>query len=97
MQEKHQLVALHTPPTGALAGNPGVCPNQELKQQPLCLQDDANQATPVRALPRFLMCISGGEVSGLFWGLCPWYDRCELFEACVLVWKVPEVFWCSRV
>lgn len=54
-------------------------------------------AKSVRSLPRFLIYISGGEVSGPFWGLCPWYEECELFGVCVPVWKVPEVFWCPRV
>ena len=33
--EKHQLVASHTPPTGDLAHNPGMCPDQELNWWPL--------------------------------------------------------------
>ena len=33
--EKHQcLVASHTPPTGDLAHNPGMCPDWESNQQP---------------------------------------------------------------
>ena len=31
-REKHQLVASHTPPTGDLAHNPGMCPDQEPNQ-----------------------------------------------------------------
>ena len=33
--EKHKcVVASHVPPTGDLAGNPGICPDWELNQQP---------------------------------------------------------------
>ena len=40
--EKHQgVVASHEPPTGDLACNPGMCPDQELNRQPLGLQASA--------------------------------------------------------
>ena len=32
--EKHQLVASCMPPTGDLAHNPGMCPDQESNQRP---------------------------------------------------------------
>ena len=34
MQEKHQLGTSHTPPTGDLARNPGMCPDWESNQRP---------------------------------------------------------------
>ena len=36
--EKHLLVASHTPPTGNLSCNPGMCPDQESNQWPFCSQ-----------------------------------------------------------
>ena len=37
--EKHQrVVASHTPSTGVLASNPGMCPDWELNQQPFGTQ-----------------------------------------------------------
>ena len=37
--EKHQcVVASHAPPTGGLAGNPGMCPDWELNRQHFSLQ-----------------------------------------------------------
>ena len=33
------MVASHTPPTGGLALNPGVCPDWELNQRPFGSQD----------------------------------------------------------
>ena len=44
--EIHQLVAFHMPPTGNLAHNPGMCPDQELNQRPFILWDDAQLAEP---------------------------------------------------
>ena len=41
MQEEHQLVASHTPPTGDLAHNPGMCPDRESNWRPFSLRDDA--------------------------------------------------------
>ena len=36
--EKHQcVVASHMPPTGDLAHNPGMCPDQQSSQQPFTL------------------------------------------------------------
>ena len=41
--EKHQcVVASHTPPTGDLAHNPGMCPDRESNRWPSGLQEDAN-------------------------------------------------------
>ena len=41
--EKHQcLVASHTPPTGDLAHNPGMCPDWESNWRPFGLQNNAN-------------------------------------------------------
>ena len=46
---KHQyVVASHTPPTGDLAHNPGVCPDWELNQQPFGLQTRAQSTEPHR-------------------------------------------------
>ena len=39
--EIHQLVASHTPPTGDLAHNPGVCPDWASKRRPFSLQAGA--------------------------------------------------------
>ena len=44
---KHQcVVTCHTPPTGDLAHNPGVCPDQESNQRPFGLQDDTQSTEP---------------------------------------------------
>ena len=41
--EKHQcVVASHTPPTGDLARNPSLCPDQESNQQPFGSQFGTN-------------------------------------------------------
>ena len=40
-EKHHCVVASHTPATGDLAHNPGVCPDRESNQQPLGLQEDA--------------------------------------------------------
>ena len=45
--EKHQcVVASHEPPTGDMAGNPGMCPDWELNQQPSSLQFGAQSTEP---------------------------------------------------
>ena len=49
--EKHPLVVSHTPPTGDLACNPGMCPDQESNLQPSSSQARAQsteQQTPAR-------------------------------------------------
>ena len=44
---KHQCVAgSHAPPTGDLAHNSGMCPDWELNQQPLDLQDCTQSTEP---------------------------------------------------
>ena len=41
--EKHEwVIAFHTPPTGDLAHNPGMCPDRELNQWPSGLQPMLN-------------------------------------------------------
>ena len=56
--EKHQILVCEnppvvyvTPPTGNLAPNPGMCPDQESNQRPFGLQAGA---TPARAIFHFL-------------------------------------------
>ena len=45
--EKHRSVgSSHMPPGGALACNPGICPDQELNQRPLSLRDDTQPTEP---------------------------------------------------
>ena len=45
--EKHQcVVASHTPPTGDLAHNPGMCPHWELNQQPSDSQANVQSTVP---------------------------------------------------
>ena len=45
--EKHQcVVASHAPPTGDLAHNPGVCPDQELNQWPFGSQASTESTEP---------------------------------------------------
>ena len=46
-REKHQcVVASHTPPTGDLAHNPGVCPDWELNQRSFGSQASAQSTEP---------------------------------------------------
>ena len=46
-REKHGLVASHTPPpTGDLAHNSGMCPDQESNQRPVDLQASARSTEP---------------------------------------------------
>ena len=45
--EKHQcVVAFHTPPTGDLVHNPGMCPDWESNQWPCALQSGAQSTEP---------------------------------------------------
>ena len=45
--EKHQcVVASHTPPTGDLARNPGMCPDWESNRRPFGSQAGAQSAEP---------------------------------------------------
>ena len=53
MQEKRQLVASHTFPTGDLARNPGVCPDREMNQHPSGSQAGAQSTEPVRVALSF--------------------------------------------
>ena len=46
MQEKHQLLASHKPPTWNLACNPGKCPDQKSSQQPFDVWDNAQSTEP---------------------------------------------------
>ena len=46
VQEKHSLVASHTPPTRDLAHNPGMCPDWESNQRPFCLQAGTQSTEP---------------------------------------------------
>ena len=46
VQEKHRSVASHTPPTGDLAGNPGMCPDQESNLWPSISQASAQSTDP---------------------------------------------------
>ena len=53
--EKHQTVASHTPPSGDLAHNPGVCPDWETEPgtfPPFWFagQRPTHSATPVKAI-----------------------------------------------
>ena len=46
-KEKHQcVVASHTPPSGDLACNPGMCPDWESNLQPLGLQVSTQSTEP---------------------------------------------------
>ena len=45
--EKHQcVIASHTPPTGDLASNPGMCPDWESNQPPFGLQVGTQSTEP---------------------------------------------------
>ena len=45
--EKHQcMAASHTPPTGDLAHNPGMCPDRESNHQPFGLQAGSQSTEP---------------------------------------------------
>ena len=45
--EKHQcVVASHVPPTGDLAQNPGMCPDQESDQLPFASQSGTQSTEP---------------------------------------------------
>ena len=46
VREIHRLFAPHTPPTGDLAHNPGMCPNWESNQQPFGSQAGAQSPEP---------------------------------------------------
>ena len=46
VQETHRLVASCTPPTGDLAHNSDMCPDQELNRQHFGLGDDAQSTEP---------------------------------------------------
>ena len=56
--EKHQcVVASHTPPTGDLAHNPGMCPDWESNQQPFGLQSGTQSTEPHQpGLHHFFFC-----------------------------------------
>ena len=41
-----KLVASHTPPTGDLACNPGMCPDRELNRRPFDLQASTQPTEP---------------------------------------------------
>ena len=61
--EKHQcVVASHTPPTGDLACNPGMCPDWESNQQPFGLQAGTQSTEPHQPglLVDFCMCSDWG-------------------------------------
>ena len=45
-EKHHCVVASHTPTTGDLAYNPGMCPDWELNQQPFGLQAGAQSTEP---------------------------------------------------
>ena len=46
VQETHPPVASHTPPTGDLAHNPGMCPDWESNQRPFRSQAGTQSAEP---------------------------------------------------
>ena len=46
VQERHQLVASCTPPTGDLACNPDMCPDPESNLQPFSLQTGTLSTEP---------------------------------------------------
>ena len=46
VQQKHLLVTSLTLPKGGPSHNPGMCPEQELNQQPFHLQDDSQPTEP---------------------------------------------------
>ena len=53
--EKHQCVAAsHTPPTGNLACNPGMCPDWELTGWPCGSQASAESTEPHQPGPGFM-------------------------------------------
>ena len=47
--EKHWFVASHTPPTGGLAHNPGMCPDGESNWWTLGLWDNAQPTEPYQS------------------------------------------------
>ena len=51
--EKYQcVVASRMPPTGDLAGNPGMCPEWELNQRPFGSQADTQSTEPHQPGPK---------------------------------------------
>ena len=46
VQEKHQSVASHMPPTRDLHPNPGMCPDRESNQWPFSLQAGSQSTEP---------------------------------------------------
>ena len=70
VQGKDRSVALHTPPHGDLASNPGMCPDQESNLRPFTLQNDVQPTEPHQ---------SGQEVYylqniSIIWKIPPWEE-----------------------
>ena len=59
VRETHTSVASHTPPTGDLAYNPGMCTDQESSQQPFSSQANTQSTEAPQPGPRHLYFKSG--------------------------------------
>ena len=72
VQEIHQLFVSHTPPTGDLACNPGMCPDWESNQRPLGSfqftgQHSVHWTTPARAIIKGFKMQIPGVVTTVMW------------------------------
>ena len=63
--EKHCVVASHVPPTGDLAHNPGMCPDQELNLCPSGSQAGGQSTEPHQ--PGLKSIFNVARLSGLLW------------------------------
>ena len=72
--EKHQcVVASHTPPTGDLAHNPGICPDWKLNRQPFGCQTSTQSTDPHQ--PDQMHFEFMGTNSSLVSFLCVWLSN----------------------
>ena len=53
-EKQHCVVVSHAPPTGDLAGNPGMCPDWELNWRPFGLQAHAQSTESYTSQGSFL-------------------------------------------
>ena len=57
------MVASHMPPTGDLARNSGMCPDQELNQRPFSLQADIQSTEAHQPGPHLIFIKKGACIS----------------------------------
>ena len=98
MKENQCLVSSHTPPTGNLAYNPGLCPDWELNQRPFGSQASTQSTEPHQ--PGLDLPVSepaevwGHSGTGLHWTNSG--DRLLGQATFNLVRNHPAVFWKQR-